>query len=533
MIYKKIFFIVITIALFCSAGCGNAGNNNDILGDDLDMDIADDSEMGITEIDINEDINTNEGNLADDITADEAFINVKLDTLLTYQVIESFGTSSAWWSQYAGGWDNQYKETGRSVRDEIAMLLFDKDYGIGLTCYRYNLGAGSKESGKGNYWNEYRRASSFETNPLIYNWNRDANAVWFLKKATELGVEEVVLFCNSPLERITINMMAQMTKGTKENILSENYDEFARYVCDVAEHFISEGIPVKFLSPINEPQWEWHDGQEGCHYEPVKITGLYKAFLSEMELRPLLSGVELSGPESGEWGGDAILYTSALLNDSILSEHFTTIDNHSYWTDSSAKKAFRRWMDANHPDIKLRTSEWCEMVNGSDVTMDSAFSLAKVLAEDLTLLNVVSWQNWVAAAPGGYRDGLIYINQEKKTLNPLKRLWGYGNYTRYIRPGYIRIDASTDKEYAELMPVAFTGINEAGNEELVLVLINKNNSKKQVKLEFPNNLLYNYVAVYETSPDKSLECIYEGSYTSGLIELNSESITTIILSKKH
>lgn len=463
----------------------------------------------------------------------EGAVTLKLDTAITYQVIESFGTSGCWWSQYVGGWDNEYKDTGVAVRDEIARLLFDKEYGIGLTAYRYNLGAGSADSGKGTYWDPHRRAESFETAPFTYDWNKDANAVWFMKKAVELGVEEVIMFSNSPLERLTINGMAQVTKGKKENILPVNYDDFATYVMDVAEHFVEEGVPVKFISPINEPQWDWFEGQEGCHYEPGKIARVYRAFLEELESRPALSGVALSGPESGEWKGEATSYTSALLNDNVLKDHFDTIDNHSYWTDTASKVAFRRWMDAHYPEVKLRMSEWCEMVNGSDVTMDSAFHLAQVLSEDLTILNAVSWQNWVGVAPGGYRDGLIYVNEQQKTLNPLKRLWGYGNYSRYIRPGYQRIDVSGMREEMEALdPVAFVGTNEAGEKELVLVLINEAKDTKKILLDIPNEVEYTNISVYETSETNNLSCIKDEEYNYGdVIEVNEQSITTIILSR--
>lgn len=264
-----------------------------------------------------------------------------INTDITYQTIESFGTSGCWWSQYVGGWDKEYGNSGRSVREKIALLLFDKDYGIGLTNYRYNLGAGSADSGKGNIQDPHRRASSFEIAPFTYDWNKDANAVWFLKKAVQLGVEEVVLFCNSPLERLTVNGLAHMTSNSKVNLLPENYDDFAKYVMDVAEHFIEEGLPVKFISPINEPQWDWLGGQEGCHYEPAEAVGVYKAFLEELESRPSLNGVKLSGPESGEWKGKAIAYTSAILNNQILGKHFTAIDNHSYWTNAEEKEALR------------------------------------------------------------------------------------------------------------------------------------------------------------------------------------------------
>ncbi len=469
----------------------------------------------------------------------ENIMNQREDTIaftfnpsVQYQIIESFGTSGCWWSQYVGGWDKEYKDTGRSVRDEIAMLLFDKEYGIGLTCYRYNVGAGSADSKRGTYWDTHRRAESFETAPGVYDWNKDDNAVWFMKKAVELGVQEVVLFSNSPPERLTINGMAQVSAGEKKNILPENYDDFAVYVMDVAEHFVGEGVPVKFISPINEPQWDWFEGQEGCHYEPSKIAKVYRAFLEELESRPALSGVSLSGPESGEWKEDAVAYTSAILNDTVLNSHFDTIDNHSYWSDTASKAAYKRWIDANFPNVKLRMSEWCEMVNGSDVTMDSAFHLAEVLVEDLTVLDVVSWQNWVGVAPGGYRDGLIYINEEQKTLNPIKRLWGYGNYSRFIRPGYQRIAVSGSSEEADAFrPVAFVGTNDNGGEELVLVLINEGNENRKVVLDNQNGLEYTNMRIYETSEEYDLRCIRNEVYNQGsVIDINKQSITTIILS---
>jgi O-glycosyl hydrolase len=458
-------------------------------------------------------------------------IEVKINLSEKHQIIESFGTSGCWWSQYVGGWDNEYKDTGRSVRDEIAMLLFDREYGIGLSSYRYNIGAGSADSGKGKYNDPHRRAQSFETAPFTYNWNKDANAVWFMRKAVELGVEEIIMFSNSPLERLTINGTAQVTKGSKENILPENYDDFARYAMDVAEHFLEEGIPVKYISPINEPQWEWTEGQEGCHYEPAKTPKLYRAFLTELSNRPALKGVALSGPESGEWKGDATLYTSALLNDSVLGSYFDTIDNHSYWSDTASKVAFKRWMDANYPDVKLRTSEWCEMVNGSDVTMDSAFELARVLQEDLTVLDVVSWQNWVGIAPGGYRDGLIYVNEGKKTLNPLKRLWGYGNYSKFIRPGYQRVEVS-DSTLKEFKPVAFTGTNDEGKKELVLVVMNQSDVNKKLLLDIQGAVEYTDISVYETSESNNLDRITNEKYGVGdAVEVGKQSITTIILSE--
>lgn len=455
-----------------------------------------------------------------------------IDETKTYQTIECFGTSGAWWSQYVGGFTKTPYDDGVETREAIATLLFDKEKGIGLTCYRYNLGAGSAQSNKGTFWDPHRKAQCFLNKDNEYDFTKDAKAVWFLNKAVELGVEEVVFFCNSPLDRLTDNGMAHMTEGgSKSNLSPEHYDEFATYCLDVCEHFISEGIPVKFLSPINEPQWDWYNGQEGCHYSPEEVQAVYLAFLDELEKRPSLSELKLSGPESGEWKGQATAYTEAVLGNDRLREHFDTIDNHSYWSGNIDKETFKNWMKVHYPDVKLRTSEWCEMVNGSDITMDSAFHLAQEIANDLRILDVVSWQNWVGVAPGGYRDGLIYIDEKSQKFNALKRLWSFGNYSRYVRPGYVRVDITTNTYVLnEMLPTAFIGTNDEGKQELVMVFINEKEEEQTFLLTGMSE--YDTISYYVTSDEYDLEETVSGAFdTKKEITIPKMSVTTVILRK--
>ena len=266
-------------------------------------------------------------------------LSVKLGA--EHQTIEGFGTSSCWWSQYVGGWDKPYKAGDLPVREQIAKWLYSREDGIGLTIYRYNLGAGSAQSGKGNFWYVERRAQSFMGVDGEYNWNRDKNAVWFMNYCVELGATDVVFFCNSPIEQLTVNGMAHMSKDSSINLAPENYDDFAKYVLDVAEHFIAEGIPVTMVSPINEPQWDWLEGQEGCHYEPDEVVGVLKAFVTELRARGLEDKIEITSPESGEWGGKTRNYVNAILSDDLLGSYFKKIDCHSYWTNKETKVKFK------------------------------------------------------------------------------------------------------------------------------------------------------------------------------------------------
>ncbi len=73
-----------------------------------------------------------------------------------------------------------------------------------------------------------------------------------MKKAVENGADNVIFFVNSPIERLTKNGMAQNKKYQlfQENISRKNYSGFAKYCLDVNEHFINEGVPIKYLSSV-------------------------------------------------------------------------------------------------------------------------------------------------------------------------------------------------------------------------------------------------------------------------------------------
>lgn len=480
-----------------------------------------------------------------------SYSKVKITESDEHQTWEGFGCSGCWWSQYVGGWTKTDPATGLEVRDAIARLLYSKENGIGLNIYRYNLGAGSWEKYSGDFWDQYRQAECFETEPGVYDWTKDEEAVWFLKRVMDYAGEDldVVFFCNSPLRRLTINGLTMMTpKGSKTNIREENYDAFTKYVFDVTEHFIEEGVPVKEISPINEPQWDWYNGnselnvdscgQEGCHYETAQMVEVLERFVKNIKERDALKNVTITGPESGEWGGKSKEYVKAIMDNETLRDYMKVIDNHSYWTNASQKDEFARFMKKNYPDVKLRTSEWVEMVSGYDYSMDSAFVMANVILEDMKILDVTAWTYWVGVAPGNYRDGLIYVRQNTKTYATTKRLYGYGNFTRFIREGYKRVDISSDyTDLYKMKSVAFKGTNDEGKDELVAVLVNhaekgETGESKKFTLELEDYLKYDKYSVYITSENKDLECVKTGKFDEKtVIEIDPECIATIVLSK--
>ena len=459
-------------------------------------------------------------------------MRINIDCSKKYQTFESIGASGAWWAQIVGGWDHIDALSGMEVRNRISQLLYSRENGIGMQVYRYNIGAGSKHSGKGYYSEPARSTECFETAPKKYDWTRDANAVYMMKQAVKDGANEVIFFVNSPIERLTKNGMAHANRGKlfRENIARENYKAFAEYCLDVTEHFVVEGLSIKYLSPVNEPIWIWNGGQEGCHYKPGSVAKVLKVFADEIEKRPSLCDVMLSGAESGDLRWFNKSYTRSLLKDEKVRSRLDAVDVHSYFlsppkpldfpflTDRIAFiNRFRKWMDKKYPGIPIKMSEWCHMQGGRDKSMDSALVMAKTMFEDIALLNVTSWQHWIAVSEVDYCDGLIYINLEDKTFETTKRLFATGNFSKYITRGSVRVKAdSNDKD---LMLLAFEN-----NDVLTLIAINPSHDSKS--LELPAN---GSVLMAVTDKDNDLT---ESVINSPKIEIKPRSVNTFVFEEK-
>lgn len=455
-------------------------------------------------------------------------MKISFDIKKRYQQFEGIGASGAWLAQVVGGWNHIDPESGMEVRNRISELLYSKDNGIGMRTYRYNIGAGSKHSGKGEYSMPARRTECFEVSKGVYDWNRDANAVYMMKQAVKNGAEEVILFVNSPPERITKNGMAHADKGKlfKENLSSEYYEEFADFCLDVTEHFVSEGLPVKYISPVNEPIWVWNGGQEGCHYKPWSVAKVFDVFADKISERPLLESLKLSGAESGDLRWFNKSYTRFLLKNKKILNYLDAVDVHSYCLPIpvpfdisflnnrvSFVKRFRKWMDKKYPEMPVKMSEWCHMQGGRDKTMKSALVMAKTMFEDISMLNVTSWQHWISVSEVDYCDGLVYINLDDKTFETTKRLYATGNFSKYIPYNATRIEAvSEDKD---LLVLAFEKDNQ-----ITMIIINTSDSKKSVSLPFDGNIK----KVVTDSENNLTEDITNASN----IIINPESVNTLI-----
>ena len=443
---------------------------------------------------------------------DSKELTFTIDTNTSYQEIEGFGATGAWWAQYVGGWENE--------RDDILELLFSTEKGIGLSIYRYNIGAGAT-----NVFDPWRRTHSLEVEPGVYDWTKDENAIWVALQAQEYGVEQIVAFINSPPPRLTLNNLASGNQQGITNISSDNYQAFAEYGIGITEYLRNEvGLNITALSPINEPQWTWGkesiDNQEGCHYDPEDVIDVLLAYKNEMDSRGINDFI-LSAPEAGEWS-TAMTYARDMFEHEELKDYFDAFDGHSYWSSRQDKEVFARVFYNNFPDKKIHMSEWTEMINGKDTTMSSAFVLANEIHDDLTVLNAVSWQYWIAVSKYDYRDGLVYVSNLSHKITETKRLWAFGNYSRFIRPGFERVEVTETSD-----PIIKASAYHQ-DDKLIVVLVNTSASSYELNLEqVLGSQSYQSVHLYETSENHDLELLEDNVKSNRDITINSKSITTL------
>ena len=130
-----------------------------------------------------------------------------VDPSVSLQSIDGFGASDAWRVQFVGAnWPLE-------KRNAMADLLFSQKLkedgspeGIGLSLWRFNIGAGSAEQGlASDIGNSWRRSQCFLNEDGTYDWTKQAGQQWFLRAAEKRGVESFLGFVNSPPVHYTKN----------------------------------------------------------------------------------------------------------------------------------------------------------------------------------------------------------------------------------------------------------------------------------------------------------------------------------------
>ncbi|WP_291148530.1 glycoside hydrolase [Flavobacterium sp. UBA7680] len=488
-----------------------------------------------------------------DSNSESGTAELKVNLDMPLQTMESFGASDAWQCNFIG------KNWPSDKRNKIADLLFSKDFdadgnpkGIGLSLWRFNLGAGSSEQGDASDINdEWRRTECFTTDGVSYNMNKQAGQVWFMKAARERGVEKLLAFANSAPVYLTQNGKAHATIKEFYNLKDGKMPELADFWANALDKLKTEqGLTIDYVSPFNEPQYEW-DGtnQEGS---PATNANIY-SFVNILSPKLQSKGVEaqivvgeagayeplyktVSGKESRSNQVDYFFGANSAKKISGLSNVKKTISAHSYWQAwplnemvSSRQLAASRIQGAGN--ISLWSSEYCVLESpgtselpggagaGRDLGMSLALWTARIINTDIAVGGVTSWQWWTAISRGDYKDGLIHVDDGASNgagnsdyckndgyIRDSKTLWALGNFSFFVKPGMVRVQIPSVDNATSVNDVMVTAYKDAANKKLVVVAVNISKSAKAYKLNLAGGALTdNKLTPYTTSETLSLK----------------------------
>ena len=496
---------------------------------------------------------------------------VGIDATVRFQTMRDFGASDCWTADFVG------KYFSDEAKTNAARWLFSQEMdsdgnpeGIGLSCWRVNIGAGSATQGAAsNIDDETRRAECFLNADGSYDWTRQAGQQYFMSEAKRYGVDNYVLFSNSAPIYYTKNGKANANGNTIScNLKDDCYDDFADFLAATASHFKGEGYNVTYIDPVNEPQFDWKDGQEGSPWENQNIAKLAKELDKSMSkhnlgstrvLIPEASSLDCLYKENGRATNQ--IYSFFNTSSTNYVGNLTYIDKvvagHSYWTYSTndmLKDVRQKTADAaREAGIDVMQTEWSMLGDAPNAStgfpssydaatkMDMALFMAKVIYADIAIGNMTAWSYWTAMAQERWsqknRFYLIRLNslddtgdesyadlKDGGTTTADKNLWALGNYSRFVRPGYQRVAVDGADDLSGLMSTAYLSPD---SKQLVAVMVNMSRARRTVNLSltgFEASDFRKYVT--DKDHDLSLDDA-DNSLTS--IAIPSRSVTTVVI----
>jgi hypothetical protein len=410
---------------------------------------------------------------------------------------------------------------------------------------------------------EWRRAECFLNVDGSYNWNKQEGQRWFLSEAEDYGIEHITAFVNSPPVHLTDNGKAWSDGGNSTNLRADSYDDFADFLANtINELNAREQLEINYLSPLNEPQWDWDNrGQEGSPYTNDEIADIVHHVSLKLKEKGLATEIEISDAAHISYiykfgdkplrGNQAFEFFSPESENYIgeISNLGYRISGHSYYstypvsTMIQERRNLAGGISSIDANLKFWQTEYCilesnEEINGNgrDLGIDPALYTARLIHFDLTVAQSSTWYWWLAVSPYDYKDGLVYIDHNKfdGEIYDSKILWTLGNYSRFIRPGMhrynvLRSDNQDDERSSTGLMVS--GYAPDDRSKAIFVLVNYSKTiTYPVKVKTIDNRIAESIHIYTTSAraDENLKLSVQDNQED-ILSVSPRSVVTVVM----
>jgi glucuronoarabinoxylan endo-1,4-beta-xylanase len=362
-----------------------------------------------------------------------------------------------------------------SEQQQLGDLLFSPRDGAGFSIVRFGLGdevdPGDPISGPGDA----------------------AEQLWLGHLAEEFGVHQFYADAwTAPAQFKTNDSLDNGgdlcgVPGAATCAQGDQRQGYAGYLADQASQFASAGIPIKAVSFVNEPEI-------GPAYSSMQLTPAQAANFVPFLGRALAAAhvrTSVACCDSEGWG-TAADYTSAVLSDPAAARYVGLITSHGYTAPPATPLTSQRpvW-ETEWANFSPFDAAW------DDGTGGDGFTWAQNIQTALTSANVNGFFYFWGASASTANSGLIQV--KGPTINLSDRYWAFAAFGRYIRPGAVRLGASSPD--SSLAVSAFR--NRDGST--VVEILNTGTTDAPVSLRgLPGLHGARHVAAYVTGPSSTL-----------------------------
>jgi O-glycosyl hydrolase len=455
-----------------------------------------------------------------------------VDPAATRQSIEGFGGSNAWTGLPSG-----------AAGTTVVKLLFSKSQGIGLTIlrnripFRENHYVNASTSyddnfivhAKGDAYKYVDNADGTRTFSLNWgNWDL-GNTRSLIQAIQALGADaDAVTMMSTPWTPPN-NATTSWKVGVPDPVKAPDvggsldpahYADYADLLADYALGFRAQmGVGLAALSIQNEPNWA--PSYESCAWTADQIAAFLKVLAGRFAMKGVDPGLALIAPEDMNFKEDLVLPS---FQDGAASGALTVVGVHQY--DQGAKPDFAAQWLSSTKGLGKRLWE-TEVSDGSanDSSIVDGLHWARVLHADLTIAEVNAFCYWWLWAGSGSKGGLIGLTGSTVVDN--KRLYTLGQYSRFVRPGWLRLSAETDPAPG----VQASAFRSPSTKEIAVVLINGGSASASVLLRPAAGSSFAALSTWRTSAGESLASLGALGLASGgasaSVSLPAQSVTTV------
>ncbi len=364
---------------------------------------------------------------------------ITVDSAKRFQTIEGFGAT--------------FNEAGLMVLNKLApeeqervlRSVFDLKQGAGFALMKAPLAA--CDFATAGPWYTYDDVPG-DVELRRFTIERDLGPngqVTFIKRARRYGSFKIQATTDYPPDWMLVN----------ENLKPEYYAVFANYLVKYAQEYMKQGVDIDFLSPFNEPQYIYSK----IRYE--QIRDLIRDHIGPAFRRSgLKTRLQVSDSHNRETG---LKEFPKVLDDPEARKYIATMPVHGYGWEKQGSEPMTKLHDL-YPDIPIWQTEVCYAKTIDKKPMpvfgfEDGDRWGRMLVADLKnwAAGWIYWNLFLDAGGGPWLVSVEHRDPEDNPQHPVviidteKRqpvytgLYYYlAHFSKYVRPGAVRIEAAGD-----------------------------------------------------------------------------------------